>query len=374
MRPMSKQTLIPTLALVGLLAACGSAGAPAASAPAKASAASTSTSTKPSANASEAALPKPAASGTLNLGYVSPATPFLWANTAYKDGLFAKYGVTVNQPVFVGGTPRLGAALVGGTFDIAAVGFGAAIDADAAGAHLEAIAAQTKYSSFMLILPPGSTIRDPKELKGKTIVISQIGDTADSFLTVLLTRNGLSRTKDVDVIQANSTPNALTTVLAGKADAASVSSTYAFTGQTKGARILATARELNMLDLGGPVLTRKDWAEAHRPQVLGVLKGMLAANAMYRANQPQGVKILQDSGWFNDVETSVLSDIWQDDKKWNNDLPLVDEAAAQDALNVQKERDPKIASLDLHNLYDNSYLEELVKDGFVKSVYPDFKG
>jgi NitT/TauT family transport system substrate-binding protein len=349
-------------------AASGAAGAnakPAASGAAAASA-------KPAGSGAAAA--KPVANGAVNLGYVSPASPFLWEIVAYKQGLFDKYGLKVNEPVFVGGTPRLGAALVGGTFDAAGVGFAAAIDANAAGAHLEAIASQSKVSGFMLILPPGSPIKSVADLKGKTIAVSQIGDSADEFLTTLLTKNGLSRDKDVKVTQTSSTPNTLTQTMAKAVDAGSVSSTYAFSARAKGGTILATARELNMQDLGGPVLVRKDWAESHRDQVLSLMKGMLAANAMYRANEQQGLQVMKASGWFNDVTPDVLSAIWQDDKQWNLDLPLVGDAEAKSLVDLEKERDPKVAKMDPTSLYDNSYLQELVKDGFMKSVFPDFKG
>jgi ABC-type nitrate/sulfonate/bicarbonate transport system substrate-binding protein len=288
--------------------------------------------------------------------------------------LFDKYGVKVNEPVFVGGTPRLGAALVGGTFDAAGVGFAAAIDANAAGAHLEAIASQSNASSFMLVVPPGSPIKSAKDLKGKTIAVSQIGDSADEFLTTLLAKNGLDRQKDVKVTQTSSTPNTLTQTMAKAVDAGSLSSTYAFSAQAKGGTIVATARELNMLDLGGPVLTRKDWAEAHRDQVLGLLKGMLAANALYRANEQQGVQVMKDSGWFNDVSPEVLTAIWQDDKKWNQDVPLVGAEEAKSLVDLEKEHNPAVAKIEATSLYDNSYLQELIKDGFVKSLFPDYKG
>ena len=361
------------LLAAAVMAGCGSAPAASPSAAAASQAASSGAAgAKPAG--SGAAGAKPAASGAVNLGYVSPASPFLWEIVAYKQGLFQKYGLTVNEPVFVGGTPRLGGALVGGTFDAAGVGFAAAIDATAAGARLEAIASQSNSSSFMLVLPPGSPIKSPKDLKGKTIAVSQIGDSADEFLTTLLTRNGLSRDKDVHVTQTSSTPNTLTQTMAKSVDAGSMSSTYAFNARSKGGTILATARDLNMLDLGGPVLVRKDWAESHRDQVLGLLKGMLAANALYRASEQQGLKVMQDSGWFNDVPPEVLSAIWQDDKKYNLDLPLVGDAEAKSLVELEKERDPKIAKVDVATLYDNSYLQELVKNGFVKSVFPDFKG
>jgi len=367
------------LLAAAVLAGCGSAPAvspsaaaasQAAPASAKPAASGASASAKPAASGSAAAKPK--ANGAVNLGYVSPASPFLWEIVGYKQGLFQKYGLTVNQPVFVGGTPRLGAALVGGTFDAAGVGFAAAIDATAAGAHLEAIASQSNSSSFMLVLPPGSPIKSPKDLQGKTIAVSQIGDSADEFLTTLLTKNGLSRDKDVHVTQTSSTPNTLTQTMAKSVDAGSMSSTYAFTARSKGGTILATAHDLNMLDLGGPVLVRKDWAESHRDQVLSLLKGMLAANALYRANEQQGLKVMHDSGWFNGVAPDVLSAIWQDDKKYNLDVPLVGAAEAKSLVDLEKERDPKVAKVDITQLYDNSYLQELIKDGFVKSVFPNY--
>ncbi|MFI5267047.1 MAG: ABC transporter substrate-binding protein [Chloroflexota bacterium] len=381
---MPRTTYLGLLLAATVMAGCGSV--PAASpraAPASQAASAALASAKPAVSgaaasgkpaASGAAAAKPAANGAVNLGYVSPASPFLWEIAAYKQGLFDKYGLKVNEPVFVGGTPRLGAALVGGTFDAAGVGFAAAIDANAAGARLEAIASQSNVSGFMLILPPGSPIKSAKDLKGKTIAVSQIGDSADEFLTTLLTKNGLSRDKDVKVTQTSSTPNTLTQTMAKAVDAGSVSSTYAFSARAKGGTILATARDLNMQDLGGPVLVRKDWAESHRDQVLGLMKGMLAANAMYRANEQQGLQVMKDSGWFNDVSPDVLSAIWQDDKQWNLDLPLVGDAQAKSLVDLEKERDPKVAKIDPTSLYDNSYLQELVKDGFMKSVFPDFKG
>ncbi len=363
--------LVPLLATI-TLAACGStapslAPSTAASAPAN--------SQKPaSASAGASAAAKPAANGAVNLGYVSPASPFMWEITAYKQGFFDKYGARANQPVFVGGTPRLGSALVSGTFDVAGVGYAAALDANAAGAHLEAIASQTKVSSFMIILPPGSPIKTVQDLKGKTIAVSQIGDSADEFLTTLLSKNGMSRDKDVKVTQTSSTPNTLSQTMAKAVDAGSVSSTYAFSAKSKGGTILATARDLNMIDLGGPVLTRRDWAQSHHDQVIGVLKAMLAANALYRASEQQGLKVMHDSGWFNDVSPDVLSAIWQDDKQWNLDVPLIDDAAAKSLYDLEKERDPNVAKVDLATSYDNSYLQELVKDGFVKSLFPDYKG
>jgi sulfonate transport system substrate-binding protein len=373
-----------TLAVL-LLAGCGgtatpSAPAPTSAAPASKPAASVpakpagSASAKPAPSSAASAAAKPGAPGALNIAYVAPADSFLWENIAYKQGLFQKNGVSVNEPVFVGGTPRLGQALVGGSFDAAGVGFGAAVEADAAGADLEGIAALSKYAAFSLILPPGSPIKDPRDLKGKTIALSQIGDTADAFLTTLLEKNGLSRSADVKVIQAGSTTNALASVLAKQVDAGSVGNSDAFNGQSKGATILTNSRKLNQLQPQGSLLVRKSWAQSHKPQVLGLLKAMLAATTLYRGSQDQAIKLMQDSGWFKDVPVDVLNLIYKDDVENWADLPLVDDESVQAIVKVSAASNPAVSKLDPKSLYDNSYWQELINDGFVKSLLPNFKG
>src|SRR5579883_1051522 len=373
-RPPAWPATGASVALMLILAACGGTSAPASSAqtvqPASASAAA-----KPAGSAQASAVAKPSGPpGSLNIAYVAPADSFVWEMTAYKQGLFQKYGLTVNQPVFVGGTPRLGAAVVGGTFDAAGVGFSAAVDADAAGADLEAVAALSKYAGFSVIVPADSPIKTPKDLKGKTIALSQIGDTADAFLTRLLQQNGLNRATDVNVTQAGSTTNALGQVLAKKVDAASVGNADAFNGQTKGARILANSKSIGMLQPQGSILVKKSWAESHRPQLESLLKAMIDANAKYRSSQEEGLKELQDSGWFKDVPTDVLSLIWKDDVDSWNQLPFVDQDAAKAVIEVSAASNPKVSTENVTSLYDNSYVQELVTNGWVKTIYPDYKG
>ncbi len=350
---MSRTPRALGFALALLLSACGGAAAPAGPSSAQAKPAG-SVSPKPSA---ASAVPKPSGSA-LNIAYVAPADSFLWEMIAYKRGLFQQYGVAVNEPVFVGGTPRLGQALVGGSFDMAGVGFAAAIDANAAGADLEAVASVSKYAGFSLLLPPGSPIKEPKDLKGKTIVLSQIGDTADGFLTTLLEKNGLSRASDVKVTQAGSTSNARLQLFGKQADAASVGNSEAFIGQAAGGSILANSRQLGQLQPQGSVLVRKSWAESHRPQVVGVLKAMLAFMADYRTGRERGIQLLQDSGWFKDVSTDVLGLIYKDDIENWSEQPLVDEDAVKAVIQLEAGRNAAVAKLDPKSLYDNSYAQE----------------
>lgn len=349
-----------------LLAACGGAASPAS----QPGGASTAPSAKPagSAFASGSAGAQPSsAGGAINLAYVAPGTSFFWEWIAYNKGLFQKYGVEVKEPVFVAGTPRLGQSLVGGSFDMAGVGLQAAIEANASGAHLEAVASQSKYSTMTITVPPGSPIQDLSQLKGKVVGVSQIGDSAESFLGFVLAKNGISR-NDVTVISTGSHANTLTQLLAKKIDLGSIASNYAIIGGKQGTKTLVAARDINALESNGSVLVSKAWADAHHSIVLNVLKAMLAGNAMYRASQPDAVKLMQQSDWFKGVDADVLGAIWQDDMRALSDTPLVDDAAVKATVANEADRNASVKSLDASALYDNSFVNELVQNGFAKSL------
>jgi ABC-type nitrate/sulfonate/bicarbonate transport system substrate-binding protein len=344
-----------------LLASCAPAASPS-SPPASAQAPA-----KPSASAPASAQASTAAGGAIKLAYVAPGTSFFWEWLAYNKGLFQKYGVDVKEPVLVPGTPRLGQSLVGGSFDMAGVGLQAAIEANTGGAHLEAVASQSKYSTMTITVPPGSPIQNLSQLKGKVIGLSQIGDSADSFLGFVLAKNGISRS-EVTVISTGSHANTLTQLLAHKIDVGSIASNYAIIGAKQGTKTLVAARDIDALEPNGSVLVNKGWADAHRPIVLNVLKAMLAGNAMYKASQDGAVKLMQESSWFKDVDPDLLGAIWQDDMRALSDVPLVDDAAVKAAIANEADRNPAVKGLDSTTLYDNSFLNELLQSGFLKTL------
>lgn len=83
---------------------------------------------------------------------------------------------------------------------------------------------------------------------------------------------------------------------------------------------------------------------------------------------------MQATGWFKDVPLDVLSAVWKDDKESWSELPFVDDHAAKAVIEISAGPNPAASKLDSKTLYDNSYLQELVSNGFVKTMYPNYKG
>jgi ABC-type nitrate/sulfonate/bicarbonate transport system substrate-binding protein len=303
---------------------------------------------------------------------VAPSTLFLWQWIGLKQGLFEKNGIQVNEPVLVTGTPRLAQAVLANNFEVAGTGLEPAVTAAANGTQLEAIASLQPILGFAVVVPADSPIREVSQLKGKSIGVSQIGNSADSFLSAVLAGAGAARS-DVNVVQTGSTSGAMTSMLGKQLDAAVVGPTDAILGRDKGARSLVDETTVKVPNPQGPVVVTKAWADSHRPQVLAVLKTIVQANAMYRSNRDTGIKLQQDSGWFKDLPAQALGQIWDEDMKIQVEVPLVDDQAVREMIKTVQATDPSLKNVASTMVYDNSFLNELIDNGFVKSVFPNFK-
>jgi ABC-type nitrate/sulfonate/bicarbonate transport system substrate-binding protein len=363
--------------LAVLLAGCGGSVQPS-QAPASppGAAQSSAVASKPAPpNASSPASPAGSAPSQLtkiNLAYVVPSTLFLWEQVGVKQGLFKTNGLDVSDPVLVSGTPRLAQALLAGDFDVAGTGLEPAVTAAANGNHLEAIASLQPFLGMAIVVPPGSPIQEPAQLKGKTVGLSQTGNSGDSFLSAVMAKAGASRA-DVTLVQTGSSSAAMAALLAKKVDAAVVGPSDAILAEAQGARTLVDGPAVKVANPQGPVVVNKGWADSHRPAVLALLKTMLQANALYRSSRDQGIKLQQDSGWFKDLPAEALGRIWDVDMKSQVEVPLVDDQAAREMIRSVEAADPQVRGVAPSAVYDNSFLNELIDNGFVKSVFPNFK-
>ena len=55
-------------------------------------------------------------------------------------------------------------------------------------------------------------------------------------------------------------------------------------------------------------------------------------------------------------------------------VPYITAEAVQAMIDDAAQQNPAVRDVDPSSLYDNSYVQELIKDGFVKSVMPNYKG
>ena len=91
------------------------------------------------------------------------------------------------------GTAKAVQSLLGGSSDLVAGGYDAAIEMAAQGKHLQSVAVIERWPPFVLLASnsTGQT-RTVRDLKGLTVGIASPGSSTHRFLNYLLTKNGLT--------------------------------------------------------------------------------------------------------------------------------------------------------------------------------------
>ena len=205
--------LLVSVALVGLLGACGGGAGSGTAAPAK----TTSSDAAPAApSGASSAAAKP--SGTASLTPLKYGVPVASVNSldiyvGDQRGFFREQGLDL-EIITVGPSSQAVQAQVSGSVDIGGPATDATINAVEKGADLVLIAGQLNRAVYSLIV--GKDVREYADLRGKTMAVSDLRDGSTTLLRRLLQRGGLGLT-EVDLVPVGGTPNRAAALTSGQA-------------------------------------------------------------------------------------------------------------------------------------------------------------
>jgi NitT/TauT family transport system substrate-binding protein len=142
------------------------------------------------------ANPARAAGKPIKLAFCSQLLCIIPYVVAAHDGHFQKEGLEVELVYMRGGSAAM-QALVGGAVDYAATALDVALQAYAHGAAVKRFAATGKLPLFALAVSPQSAakIKSVKDLEGKTVGISGLGNADHALTLFLLKQAGADATK-----------------------------------------------------------------------------------------------------------------------------------------------------------------------------------
>ena len=306
-------------------------------------------------------VPLPAEKLTLAHVAINPGQGLFWV--ARDAGILAKYGFTADV-ILIPGSPRTVQALIAGDLDYIVAGTPAVLRARAQGADVVILASPSGYPSQRVLVKLDSTLSGLKELKGKLVGVTQFGSAGDTFLRTALKKAGLKES-DVTVLQMGGTPGVTQALEAGRIEVGVLGESamlLVFQGkarQLKG----ASARELNIPGLDGPLTTTERKLRRDRGGVLRFVQAYVEATHYFKTNKAGTVPILQKH--MRGLSAEQVG-AWVDDVKENFALPpYPDEAALRSEL--EQVNVPKSQS---HAYFvDRSILDEIKKSGFIDRLY-----
>jgi ABC-type nitrate/sulfonate/bicarbonate transport system substrate-binding protein len=302
----------------------------------------------------------------LSVGQISAAAPVriayssisgamlpLWV--AKDKKLFDKYGVDV-EVMYIRGVAI--EALLAGEVQFVRASPPAVARSTLRGADLAIIANTVNVAVFSLMTKP--EIKRPEDLKGKKIGVTNLGDSPDLVLSLLLERWGLQRNKDVTILGIRGgMPELLVSVAKGFVDGGMISAPNNLRGIKMGLRELVDAADYGIPYTNSPLSTRRSFIKSNRDTVLRVLRAYRESVQEIRNDRNSALKILAKYVRLDDPE--ILNEVYRiyGDKH----LPKTINVDLEGVRGLLKGLGTEATGANPANFVDATLMQELEKEG-----------
>lgn len=298
------------------------------------------------------------------VAYVAASEQMIVPTLAQEAGIFRKHGLDAHV-VLVSGSPRNVQSLIAGNFDYTMAGVTPLIRARLSGADPAILAAIANYSTQKIMVGPLAKIHKVEDLRGKIVGVTQYGSEGDTFLRIALKGAGLRPDTDVTIFQTGGGANTVQALGAGKIQAAATGGANALQARRFGASELVSGADMKVLALAGTLATTRRRIGRDRQEVLSFMRGFVEAIHFFKTNREASIRIMQK--FMAGLPREIVEPLYEETRDLLPALPLPMKEAIQAVLD--RESDPKARALQLADVADLSFLQEIERSGFLKELY-----
>ncbi|HEY1760230.1 MAG TPA: ABC transporter substrate-binding protein [Bryobacteraceae bacterium] len=285
---------------------------------------------------------------------------------AKEGGYFEKYGLNVK--LTFGVHPAGIAMLISGEAAMTNYTLEQAMQAASKDASLVAVA--SGYKKGLWALMASKDIANARDLKGKRLGVSQIGDAPYNYTVAMLAKFGVTQ-RDVQWITLGTDVNGRAAALvAGRVDATLLTSPAYYKLEEMGFRSLGNLVDFDDIYAPTVYLFKKSTLAANPKLAETLIKAQAEAIKRFYDDEAFAVKayLPYDSQSSGDIERQ-----YDHYKKTNTfeRIPYIPAAAVQFVVNQQA--DPQMAAqmkgFDFRKVIDNTIVDRLVKEGFFEQLF-----
>jgi ABC-type nitrate/sulfonate/bicarbonate transport system substrate-binding protein len=285
---------------------------------------------------------------------------------AKEGGYYQKYGLDVE---LVFGQGPLGVAMItGGEAVMTNSSMEQALQASSRDpGALISVASMLNKGAFSLMAAKG--IESVKDLKGKRIAVSQVGDAPYNYTIALLSKFGI-KAKDVQWVPSGTDANSRALFLTtGRADATLLTAPAYFKIEAQGFKNLASLANYNDIYASSVYLFTKKTLTANPNLPEMIIKAHAEAIKRFYEDKPFAVKsyIVYDKQEQSDIER--VYDLYAKGTAFER-VPYVLAPAIQSVVaQADEQTATAIKSFDIKTVVDNSTVDRLVKEGFFQKLF-----
>ena len=301
----------------------------------------------------------------LRVGYPSPSASFYPLFATKEAGLFEKYGFEPEM-IYVQGV-QLVQVHVAGQLDIACISSVVYLQASVEGADLVQIASSIDNQIMKIMVDPA--ISKPSDLKGKTIAVTRFGSLTDLLVRPALKNWGMDPLKDVKLLQIGRMPDIATAIAQKKVDAGVISFPTSVHAEKMGIKTLLDFADSGFESPAATVVVSRRYGKANRDAVLRFLKAYIEGTHRLLTDRELGIRALRKYGGISDRELLATTyDLFT--SRYIKKIPKISPKGIENSLSLIAEGNPKAKGRKAEEFMDASFMDELEKTGFIKSVWP----
>jgi ABC-type nitrate/sulfonate/bicarbonate transport system substrate-binding protein len=287
---------------------------------------------------------------------------------AKEARFFEKYGLDVDM-IYVGASPVIIQAMLGGQAGVGAGGGPPLVANVLHGGDIVQVATTIPYAIQSLIVK--SDIKTPADLPGKRISISRLGAIPHYTLQAIIK---LYNVQGINIVQTGTTTQAIASLSQGLVDGIITSAPFTFRLMKDGYRELVGPKDFKKAGvefLIQGLVARKSFAVKNRDTVIGMIKGTMEGVKQMFANEKQAKSVL--GKYTRQTDPDILDqtyrfalDIFVKDPTVtaNSIQPIVQQAAQFNLVDAKA-----AGSTPLTAYYDNSYVDELKRSGWLAALW-----
>lgn len=299
----------------------------------------------------------------LRIGYPSPSASFFPLFATKEAGLLEKYGFD-SEMIYVQGV-QLVQVHVAGQLDVATISSVVYLQAAVEGADLIQIASSIDGQLMKVMVHP--SISKPQDLKGKTLAVTRFGSLTDLLIRPMLKNWGLEPLKDVKLIQIGRMPDIATAIAQKSVDGGVISFPTSVQAEKMNLRTLYDFAESDYALPATTVVISRKYGKANRDEVLRFLKAYIAGTQRLFADRELGIRALRRYGGISDRDMLASTyDLFT--SRYIKKIPNINVKGVENSLALIAESNPRAKNRRPEDFMDTSYMEELEKSGFLKTV------
>jgi len=300
----------------------------------------------------------------LIVGYaaLNPRVSPLWI--AEEQGLFSKFGIDV-QPIYLRGAPTLVAGLASGDMHIGRTGGSATLAAIAAGHDFKMVGTFSSHNTYDLIAR--ANIKRAEDLRGKKIGVSSLGSLTDFLVRSIAKKKGLNPDRDITLLTTGGSDNERVMALkAGSVEASALSHPGYGVARKMGFSMLwDSAKELDYPWM--EITTRRAAIKSDRELITQYMKAHMEGIALFKTNREFSVKVIKKVMKLTDDE--LVNESYDIFSKMFLPTPYPNHPGMKISYEYVAMTRNDVWSHKPEEFTDPSFVTELDKSGFIKSLY-----